>query len=91
MNILVHINSKSPKSSGYTVSEGIVKRDTHIRRVTDEFTEKDLFVAVEGVDDKTQQLVDLSLESKRLLLRHFSVIYEAYWRRRKKTERRFEE
>jgi hypothetical protein len=43
---------------------------TYIRRVTDQLTKKNLFVAVEGVYDKTQQLVDLCLERKRLDVRH---------------------
>ena len=47
-----------------------VKREMYIGRVADEFTEKDLFVAVESVDDEAQQLVDLGLESKRLRVRH---------------------
>lgn len=47
--------------------------DTHIGRVADELTEKDLLVRVESVDDETQQLVDLGLEGERLGLgRHNS-------------------
>ena len=43
---------------------------TYIWGVTDELTKKDLLVAVEGVDYQTEELIDLSLEGKRLGLRH---------------------
>lgn len=46
------------------------KYRTYIRGIADELTEKNLLVAVEGVDDQTQELVDLSLESERFNLRH---------------------
>lgn len=46
-------------------------KGTYIGWIANEFTKKDLFVAVESVDDKTQQLVDLGLEGKRLCFRHF--------------------
>ena len=53
--------------------------DTYIRRVTDEFTKKDLLVAIKGVDNETKELINLSLEGKCFSIRHC-------WRRRSKTE-----
>lgn len=52
-----------------------IKRDRergkpYIGGIADQLTKKDLLVAVKGIDDQTEQLVDLSLESKRLCLRH---------------------
>lgn len=44
--------------------------DTYIRRVTDEFTKKDLLVAVKGVDNETEELINLGLEGKRFSIRH---------------------
>ncbi|MQL41691.1 hypothetical protein EI012_27695 [Escherichia coli] len=41
-----------------------------IGSVADKFTKEDLLVGVEGIDDKTEKLVDLSLKSERLGLRH---------------------
>ena len=46
------------------------KWKTHVGGVTDELTKKDLLVAVEGVDDETEKLVDLSLESEGLAVGH---------------------
>lgn len=43
---------------------------TYIRGVTDELTKEDLLVAVECVDDETEKLVNLSLESKGLGVSH---------------------
>lgn len=43
---------------------------SYIGRVTDEFAKEDLLVAVKGIDDEGEQLVDLSLESKGLCVRH---------------------
>jgi hypothetical protein len=40
-----------------------------IGTVTDQLPAKDFLVAVEGMDDQTQQLVDLRLEGERLHLR----------------------
>ena len=37
---------------------------TYIWGIADELSQKNLLVAVECVDNKTQQLIDLSLESK---------------------------
>ena len=51
-------------------------KETHIGGIADEFTEKDLLVAVEGVDDQTQQLIDLRLERKRLGVRHSRSLYQ---------------
>ena len=43
-----------------------MKKATYIGGVTDEFTQEDLLVTVEGVDDEAEKLVDLSLEGKGL-------------------------
>ena len=43
---------------------------THIGGIADELTEEDLLVAVEGVDDQAEKLVDLGLEGKGLGVRH---------------------
>ena len=49
---------------------GCVYVFTYIRGIADEFTKKDLLVAVEGIDDEAQKLVDLCLERKGLSLSH---------------------
>lgn len=45
-------------------------KNTYVGGIVDELTEKDLLVAVEGVDYETEKLVDLSLEGERLCFRH---------------------
>lgn len=55
-------------------SGGERERQTYIGGVADELTEKNFLVAVESVDDQTQQLIDLCLERKRLCLRHGSLL-----------------
>lgn len=45
---------------------------TYIGGIADELSKEDLFVAVKGVDDETEELIDLSLEWKRLCFRHYS-------------------
>lgn len=46
------------------------KKHAYIGRVADEFTQENLLIAVEGVDDKAKELVDLSLECKGLSVCH---------------------
>jgi len=50
------------------------KKKTYIGGIANEFTKENLLVAVEGVDDKTEELVDLRLKGKRLRLRHFGSV-----------------
>ena len=45
-------------------------KKTYVGGIADELTEKDLLVAVEGVDYEAEKLVDLSLEGERLCFRH---------------------
>lgn len=52
-------------------SEGETVLKTHIGGIADDLTKENLLVAIESVDDETEQLVDLRLECKRLRLRHF--------------------
>ena len=52
------------------IDPGESKRDTYIGGVADELTKEDLLVAVEGVDDEREQLVDLGLEGKSLGVGH---------------------
>lgn len=46
---------------------------TYIRGIADELTKENLLVAIEGVDDEAQKLVDLRLESEGLGLYHQNV------------------
>ncbi|KAM0995671.1 hypothetical protein ACFX13_005824 [Malus domestica] len=57
-NTTIHTrNPKKPKLKTNRTAKG---SKTHIRGIADELTEKDLIVAVEGVDGQTQKLVDLA-------------------------------
>ena len=49
------------------------ERYTYIRGVADELAKENLFVAIESIDDETEKLVDLSLESKGLGLSHLNL------------------
>jgi len=61
---------------------------SYIRGIADEFTKENLLVAVESVDDKTEKLVDLSLEGERLRLRHFgSTFYDLEIQQKEKRRR----
>ena len=45
--------------------------NTYIWWIADELAKENLLVAVEGVDDQTQKLVDLGLEGEGLRIRHW--------------------
>lgn len=45
-----------------------------IRCIGDEFSKEDFFVGVEGVDDESHQLLDVSIEGKVLLFLFFGHI-----------------
>ena len=48
----------------------MITKEAYIRSIADEFTQENLLVAVEGVDDEAEKLVDLSLESEGFSVRH---------------------
>ncbi|CAL9030184.1 unnamed protein product [Prunus brigantina] len=50
-----------------------------IRGIADELTKEDLLVAVKGVDDQTQKLVDFCLESKGLSVCHGNFFSHEYY------------
>lgn len=44
-----------------------------IRCIADQFPQENFLVAVESIDDQTEKLVDLSLESKGLCISHLNI------------------
>ena len=67
------------------------ERDTYIRGIADDFTKEDLFVAVEGVDDQAEKLVDLRLESEGLCISHLHVRHYCTKRKRARESERKQE
>ena len=77
----IHINSK-PISLNSHLKEKETERETYIRGIANEFTKEDLFVAVEGVDDQAEKLVDVSLECKSLCISHLHIRHYCTKRKR---------
>ena len=77
----IRINSK-PISLNSHLKEKETERGTYIRGIADEFTKEDLFVAVEGVDDQAEKLVDVSLECKSFSISHLHVRHYCTKRKR---------
>ena len=89
----IHINSKTISLNSHlrekeTERERERERETYIRGIADEFTKEDLFVAVEGVDDQAEKLVDLSLESEGLCISHLHVSHYCTKRKRARENER---
>lgn len=54
---------------------------TYVRRVGDYFSEEDLLVGIEGVDDEAHELSDLGLKGKSF---DFSLVFHGSWVRHRK-------